>query len=541
MPLTSPGLQRTLAALGDVFHVRFEGRTLGDDAGLDAWFLREVDPETMRRIALSQCPCYAVVRDSQRMPCGEAPLIKFSRHPVLPPALGGRQVETDEAAALKSLPKYTENMIALATKAGAPVWAMQEVEGRRNYYVSGEVPELNEGEPLFSYFHGSRFLLLLPLILFLRDLTNDHRWEQPPLQACFMFDDPNLHWPTYGFIDFAQIAAHAQKHNYHVCFATIPQDTWFVHMPTALLFQEHRDQVSLLIHGNDHIAQELARPFSDEERKGNLVQALRRIGMFERRSGVEVAKVMVPPHGACSENTLGEMAELGFEAACISQGSLRRYNADAAWVRTVGMRPSDVIGNLPVFPRFPLTGSCRNNILLAALLNQPIIARGHHHDIAEGLQLLADVSEFVNSLGPVRWTDMKRISRSHYARRVEGDVLRVKMFTKRIEVCAPEGTNQILVERPWLQKTDSTPLAWRLQDDRSTWKLSGADEPIPLLPGQKIDIVSELPASPLVHADKVRGFRLWPVMRRQFTEARDRLAPLLNRVAHASVKPQLNK
>ena len=152
---------------------------------------------------------------------------------------------------------------------------------------------------------------MLPLILFLRTLTEDQRWEQPPLQACFMFDDPNLHWRTYGFVDFAQIAAHAQMHNYHVCFATIPLDTWFVHKPTALLFQQYRDQLSLLIHGNDHIAQELARPYSDEELNRNLRQALRRIDEFERRSGVEVSKVMAPPHGACSESTLGEMAHLG--------------------------------------------------------------------------------------------------------------------------------------------------------------------------------------------------------------------------------------
>ena len=64
-------------------------------------------------------------------------------------------------------------------------------------------------------------------------------------------------------------------------------DTWLIHKPTALLFQQYRDQLSLLIHGNNHIAQELARPYEDEGLNGDLQQALRRIDEFERRSGVE--------------------------------------------------------------------------------------------------------------------------------------------------------------------------------------------------------------------------------------------------------------
>jgi hypothetical protein len=429
-------------------------------------------------------------------------------------------------------------MIVLASKAGAPLWTMQEVEGNRHHYVSSPIPKLNDHEPLFQHFNGRQFLKLLPLLLFLRALTENQSWEPPPLRACFMFDDPNLHWQTYGFIDFAQIAAHAQLHNYHVCFATIPQDTWFVHKPTALLFQQYRDQLSLLIHGNDHIAEELARPYSNEEQNRNLQQALRRIGAFERRSGVEVSRVMVPPHGACSEITFGEMAQLGFEGACISRGSLRRHNGQATWLRTLGMGPSDIIGGLPIFPRFSLSGSCHNSVLIAALLHQPIIARGHHHDVAEGLHLLADASGFVNSLGTVHWTGMERIARSHYARMLEGKILRVRMFTKRIEVCVPEGTNQIWVERPWLQGAEALPLAWRFLSERSEWKTQHPDELINVMPDQKIEIVSEPTPPPFIDAKNDRKLRLWHVVRRQLTEARDRLAPVLRRVSTFLSKPK---
>jgi len=526
-----------LDALGELLNVHFEERTFGEDAGLDAWILHEADREIQHRLALSNCPCYTVIRSDQLHPCGSSSFIEFSRHRMLPTFLTGRRIEASEAAELKSLPRYLRNVAVLASKEDAPIWAVQEVAGRLYHYVTSSIPELKDNEPLFQYFHQGQFLQLLPLILFLRSLTDDWRWEQPSLRACFMFDDPNLHWRTYGFINFKEVAMHAQMHNYHACFATIPLDTWFIHKPTALLFQQYRDQLSLLIHGNDHRAQELARSNSDEDLNSNLQQVLRRIHEFERRSGVAVSKIMVPPHGACSERTLREMAHLGFEGACISKGSLRYHNRQATWLRTLGMRPYDIIEGLPVFPRFPFSAKCHNNILIAALLNQPIIARGHHHDVSDGLQLLADLSGFVNSLGTVHWLDMKRIARSHYAQRLEGNVLLVKMFTRRIEVSVPRGIRKILVERPWLEGTESPPLAWKGLNDGSEWKLHQSDETIPVQSYQKIEIVSELSTLPLISAKNAKRFRLWPTVRRQLTEARDRLAPVIKRVSTFSTKP----
>lgn len=525
-----------LDALGEILDVRFEERTFGDDAGIDAWLFPEADHEAQRRITYCNCPCYAVIRSAQLVPCGLSSTIEFSRHHVLPSVLTGRRIRSDEVGKLTALPYQSENMAVLASKAEAPVWAMQEVDGRQHHYVSSPIPELNGGEAIFQYFHGELFLSLLPLLIFVRGLTGDERWEKPPLQACFMFDDPNLHWRTYGFVDFAEIAVHAQTYNYHVGFATIPLDKWFVHKPTASLFRQYRDQLSLLIHGNNHVAQELAKPYGDEGLNRDLQQALRRIDEFERRSGVEVSRVMAPPHGACSERALEQMAQLGFEAACVSRGSLSRHNGQALWVRTLGMKPSDIVAGLTIFPRFRISRTCHNSILIAALLDQPIIPVGHHHDVADGLQLLADLSGFVNSLGKVRWADMKGISRSHYARKLEGNILRVRMFTKRIEVRLPEGVDQIFVERPWSRGAESVPLAWKHQGDGSEWKLHRPVEPISVPACQTIEIVAEPPTPPFIDARSVTNFRLWPVVRRQLTEARDRLAPVLRRISTFAVK-----
>jgi hypothetical protein len=527
----SLGHRKFLDAIGEVFCVRFEERPLGEEASIDAWFFNEADREDLDHIARSDLPCYAVIRDDHLVPCGQSPIVEFSKHRALSNVLSGRRIHADEAITLKALPQCSQISAVLASKGGAPLWAIRESEGHSHHYVALPVPELTDDEPLFLYFHGRRFLSLLPLLLFLRALTDDQHWEQPPLQACFMLDDANLHWPTYGFIDFGEIQQHAGVHNYHVAMAMIPLDAWFVHAPTASLFKQRPDRLSLLIHGNDHTAQELARTHTDGERSRILRQALGRIGEFERRAGVEVSRTMAPPQGACSGAFLAEMARVGFEAASISRGSLRRHNSQANWLRTLGMRPCDIIGGLPVFPRFPLSKSCHNSILVAALLQQPIIPMGHHQDLADGLQILADLSTFVNTLGTVHWADMTRISRSHYARMIDARILRVRMLTKRIDVYIPEGIHQLLVEQQWLKGVIPETFAWRTRGEGSGWKVQPRSEPIPVHTGQRVEIFSDPIMPPSLYPKTHRKLNIWPFVRRLLTETRDRTAPALHRLA----------
>lgn len=170
--------------------------------------------------------------------------------------------------------------------------------------------------------------------------------------------------------------------------------------------------------------------------------------------------------------------------------------------------------------------SCYNNILVAAMLHQPIILRGHHHDISDGLKLLASLSKYINSLGIVRWTDMKRVSRGHYSKKYAGATLHIRMFTKRIEIFVPDEINQLLVERSWVKGVNFEPLAWRSIGEELDWTLLRPGEPIPVIPGKVIEIISSLPPPFNKDIKTFRRFHIWPVVRRNITEARDRIAPL---------------
>ncbi|WP_104428923.1 hypothetical protein [Methylobacter tundripaludum] len=529
--LISQGHWRMFDALGEIFGIRFEEPNVANDTGIDAWLYLEINPDSMLRIQNSPLPSYAVISEKHLTSCGESSTINFNKHALIPEILSNRDVRSDEVIKLKGLPHWLQNATTLACKTESPIWAVQEHRDCQHHYVALTIPELNSDEPIFHHFHDNQFLALLPLLTFLRQLTDENRWDPPPLQACFMFDDPNLHWPTYGFINFFEMARHADLHNYHASFATIPLDAWFVHQQTADLFQEHHHRISLLIHGNDHIAEELARKIPNEERTRMLKQALFRIEKLEKRANVSVARVMAPPHGACSEETLKKMALMGYEAACISRGSLAHYNKHANWVRTLGMRPAENIHGLPVLPRFRISMDCQNAILVAALLHQPIIPVGHHQDVAENLNMLAHLSDFINSLGEVRWTNMTSISRNHYSKMIDGDILHLKMYSNIADLLIPEGINYILVERPWWQEGAMEPLLIKTTGGFKDLVPIEFHELIAVHSGQHIQIISSQISQAQGNYDSLYKFEPWSGIRRLMTEARDRLVPELRRLS----------
>jgi hypothetical protein len=264
-PLGESGLRRMLDALGSLYNIRFEERKVADDAGICALIIPEADRESTQEMWKSKVPWYAVIKEDERISCGNSSVVYFSKHPSLPNVLKGREIVTNEAVDVKGLPNWVCDGAVLASKGGARIWSRQKVDGKERHFVTVPIPEFGVGEAIFQYFNEKRFLALLPLILFLKSLDDDCDWDPPPLQSCFMFDDPNLHWRKYGHIDFAEVVEHSKLNNYHVSFATIPLDCWFMHRPTVALFKKNSKRVSLLIHGNDHIRKELAIDRTDKD------------------------------------------------------------------------------------------------------------------------------------------------------------------------------------------------------------------------------------------------------------------------------------
>ena len=382
--------------------------------------------------------------------------------------------------------------------------------------VAAALPELEPPAALREML-AERPLAMLALIEFLRAVGERHADRPPPLRATFLFDDPNLRWRTYGFIDFRRLLAHAEAHGYHAAMATIPLDAGRQHRATVELFRRRPERLSLVYHGNDHLSGELLRADDVGRATSIAAQALRRAARIESRYGLRVDRVMTPPHGMCSAQVARVLGPLGFDALCAIH--------PLPWTERVppsrplaGWQPAEFAAGCAVVPRLPLTAG-RTEIALRAYLDQPLVLYGHHDDLAGGLDPLARTAAEVNRLGPVRWASLGEIALSNAATRLRESTLRVRPYSHRLRLDA-SGAEEIVVEgQPGAGETfEGWSGAGRhgLPFDEAV-RFERREIEIRLSPRAPIDPYGV--AAPPVSA--------WPVLRRAATETRDRLRPLI--------------
>ena len=233
------------------------------------------------------------------------------------------------------------------------------------------------------------------------------------------------------------------------------------------------------------------------------------------------------------------MLLMGYEGICLPWDSLFRYNPQGRWSPTIGV---DMVGfqnsGLPIIsrvrlrpewnPRLKLYPDWKTGIILSAFLSQPLIPVGHHHVASGRMELLAQVADTINHLRKVMWMDMKDIARSNYMTWLEGTLLKIKMYSRRIVIQVPEGVGEISIERPWIAEGAEEILDCK-RAGTGILKLNAgrATTGIPVQPFDTIELMS-VPNTTLSHTEVPSPpFRLWPVARRFLTEGRDRVLPIL--------------
>jgi hypothetical protein len=402
---------------------------------------------------------------------------------------------------------------------GAPAWVRDDAGDRER--VASALPELGEDSIVYALL-ADRAIAVVALLQFLRARLGAARWLPAPLRAAIVFDDPNLRRRSYGFIDYAELAEHARKHGYHAAMAMIPIDAGRAHPRALELFAQRPGPLSLNIHGNDHNAAELLAPRADGDARAFAAQALRRVERFERRTGLSVDRVMMPPHGRCSQVMSQALGAVGFDAL----SAIHPLPWTNEWRRgpaLTGMRPADFVGGCPVIPRMPLQATA-SDVALRAFLEHPVVLYGHHQDVAGGLEPLAEAARVVNALGDVTWTSAGEIALGNAQTRVVGGTLQVRAFSRRLLLARPEDACGVTVTAP----EDAVEA-----DALAGWSVDGGSV-TPFGTALEIPAAGERPLTLRLHgagdvrADELRlpTWQPWPKLRRIATEARDRVAPL---------------
>jgi len=513
---------RLFAALSKAFPaVIFEPRDEGAFAALDA--VIEFGGSTQASAATTAGVRGLAVLGSEGED-GPAVSFEITRSETADRRLRGR-VFPDRRLASDQAPLEVPGSEPVAAFGGGPLWVRRGLLD-----VAALAPaELGADESLRCRLCGTRSLALLPIVALLRTLTAGNDWRPPPLRAAFLLDDPNLHWPSYGYLSLPSAAEHAERHGYHLALAMIPLDARLNHPGAVSLLQRSRS-LSLVVHGNDHFGGELGRNATDQEALTVVSQALRRIAAFERRTGVAVSRLMVPPHEACSEPMARALLRAGFDALTMT----RPYpweETSPSWLASapsaespVGWWPADSAPGLPpVLLRHPIAPPLYSpaEVALRAYLDQPLILYGHHDDLRDGLDLLAQRTLEIESLGEIQWASLGEIAASNFSSRECGEQLRVRPHSRRLSVEIPAGVSTLVVEPTGSREDESV---------RSGELRFGIGEAIPVSGQERVELALESPdaVSPSQMAPPPRQLRR--LARRLAGEAHDRLTPTLSRL-----------
>jgi hypothetical protein len=525
---------RLFAALAEAFPVRFEdwapGRrngaallTIGPPGALPQ--MAEL-PEDLPTLALAGSPAIPAAART------------FTLHAVAGVDRRVQGITLRDRFAAPPIDELDASHDVLATSESEPVWTVARRPAPLHRLRSA-LPELGPDEVLYALL-GRRQLTAVALVQFLREISAPAGWEPAPLRAAFLFDDPNLRWRSYGFIDYERLLRHADEHGYHAAMAMIPLDAGRPHMRTVDLFRRRADRLSLIVHGNDHTKGELLVTGHDAAAQTIAAQAVRRIQRFEHRAGLVVDRVMAPPHGLCSQPMTRALGAVGFDALTAIH-PLPWTETPPADPLLAGWRAADFVAGCPVVPRIPL-GSSAADIGLRAFLDHPLVVYGHHEDVAGGLDALAETAAIVNRLGDVRWTSVGEIVTSNAERRRSGDRLGVRPLARRVIVRAEPDVSALVVQAPQ-DSIDGDALSGvtvrDLEDSSTPLRTAGFGQEVVFRPGaaHRLEIVLHGTADIEPGLVPPPAWRPWPKVRRVVTELRDRAIAQTGSGAHSAAGP----
>ena len=513
------GHRPLLAALEQAYPVRFMG---GGDDGLAAAAAVIVFPDGRLPERLG-VPSLVL----QGEPAAGAPpfQVRMHEHDRLARALRGQRLVERTAPPPRPLAPAAGQEV-LAEVGDAPVWLRADDGGVARETAAAAPPALGHGDLLRDHLAAGRFWSLLPIVHFLQGVCGK-RVDQP-LRACFVIDDPNIRFSSYGSVRYRELAADAREHGYHVAVATIPLDLTLPGHRAAAVFREHPRRLSLVVHGNDHVRLELERARSERDADRLVTTAIARVERFERRAGLRIERVMCPPHGGCSPATLRSLFAHGFLGLAASRPFPWNGFAEQDQWPAAGWLPAQLAGGLPVLPRYSLANDL-DDLVFRALLGGPLIIYCHQADLQAGLDPFREAAARAAGLGDVEWTSLAEIARRNVSVHDSGELATVTLYSRDARVCRPRAPRLSIVV-PRIYAPGQAPALWvdgvahdvePLPDGRGAVTIANDH-------GGELLRVRLVTADGATRADVAAGRPgAWPLARRAMTECRDRWKPKL--------------
>jgi len=269
----------------------------------------------------------------------------------------------------------------------------------------------------------------VPIVSFIRWALKS--WTAPEANACLIIDDPLLK-PRYGFVVFERLLALMKQLRFSTSIAFIPWNWRRSNSKVVRLFKDNPEYYSLCIHGCEHRAGEFSA--STRRVRSAALEAVNRMSLHERLTGLAHDRIMIFPHGIFSKEAIAELKRAGFVAVVNTE---------------VHSNPSDPHTQLKIcdvwdialmtyseFPiytrRKPVEGV--ENIAFDLLLGKPCLVAIHHDFCSHSYRRL---SCFINQLQALQiqlvWRGLGAlVRRSFRQKEVSPDSVEIEMYASEL-------------------------------------------------------------------------------------------------------------
>jgi len=291
---------------------------------------------------------------------------------------------------------------------GKPFFAKFQSEKGRLLLLAGQeivdidVNVLQEAQetPILKFFPG-----FVPVLMFLRSSAEKAFWHNDAPRACLTIDDPLLQ-RRYGFLEHERLLEAMEAKGFCTSIAFIPWNFDRSQRKTAKLFAAHADRYSLCVHGCDHTWGEFAGEDYPEMRE-RAEQALERMNLHQKLSGVGFDDVMVFPQGLFSTAGVKALKASGYLASANSNA----HPVDATEEVTLRDLLDVAVTRFSNFPLFTRRyARFLAEVAFDLFLGKPALLVEHHAFFRDGYDEVTEAVEKLHEIEPaLKWDSLGNI------------------------------------------------------------------------------------------------------------------------------------
>jgi hypothetical protein len=267
------------------------------------------------------------------------------------------------------------------------------------------------------------FAAVAPVMIFVKYSAGNRGWHFPHHYANFTIDDPWLREP-YGNLNYKNLLAEMEKHNFHTTSAFIPWNYDRSKASVVSLFRAHPDRFSICVHGDNHDHKEFEdfRSKSLNVQVAALKQGVARMDEFHKLTGISVDRVFVFPHSIGEEPILEKLKVYNFLATVNSTNVPMESTAPAGVL--FQLRPvTTSFGDFPSVLRYPADMPQPETLIaINGFLDNPLFFYTHEEFFARGIDAFDQVADEVNRLEPdTEWRNPGNIAAHLYLLRLSDE------------------------------------------------------------------------------------------------------------------------